>query len=223
MKLVPEVLVIPLSRNPSLEIRSTIARRMLETLVSVISRQSTKAVIKPALQLFSIFLAKRAITVGEISLTYQALEPSARTVSERELWESFVLQLLSWMELSYICPLIGRSVSLIFRELNDPKAPLAGCTVEIWQEWLQAAIARNPSILEDVKNYILIPLFQTDKVSSLAFLEILNRVELPTASRGEEISEPVLTFRLSALELGKKSGLVDEPSELNTAPYPDRS
>ncbi|KAH8890911.1 hypothetical protein GQ53DRAFT_841869 [Thozetella sp. PMI_491] len=213
MRLVLEVLSITVVRNPAPETRESLKVQMLETLLAVITHKSTRLVIKSALQLFAHFLAKHLATAVDISLAYRRIEPTVAAAADLDLWRSIVLQLLSWMDLSYVCPLVGKCATNIFHELHGPNATQPILTVESWQEWLQEATSRNPTILEDMKNYVLVPLFQTERASALAFLEYLNRAELPSSLEGRDAADPSLLFRLSALELGKKSGLVDEPSD----------
>ena len=148
------------------------------------------------------------------------MDPSVATAPELMIWESFVSQLLSWMKLSNICPLVGKSANLILHGLTDAGEAYAGFTIEMWQQWLRAAVTANPDALEDTKTYVLMPLFQFDKPTSLELLKILNRVETPASLDGGAVTDPEVVFRLSALELGKKNGLVDEPSTSGPWSFP---
>ena len=211
MKLVLDLLVISLTRNPSPETVSSLREVILQTLVEVITRRSTRTLIKSSLQMYSHFLAKRVIKLGDVARVYRTMEPSISTVSDLELWASFVLQLLSWMKFPYICPLVGKSANLILQDLSRSDTPLAGFTIETWQKWLRSAVVHNPEILEDMKTYVLMPLFEKDKSASVTLLKILNQEEPTVALGTDAVNDPELIFRLSALELGKKTGLVDEP------------
>jgi hypothetical protein len=69
--------------------------------------------------------------------------------------------------------------------------------------------------LESVKTYILTPLFSADRRSSLQFLKIYNEQSLePT----DVLSGDWALLRLAILEVGKKSGLVDEPGMFTCLP-----
>jgi hypothetical protein len=73
-------------------------------------------------------------------------------------------------------------------------------------------LTQNPEILEDIKNYVLAPMFKTDRHASLKLLEMFNESHALTAVNHEMTDQGVL-LQLATLELGKKYGLVEEPSK----------
>jgi hypothetical protein len=218
LRLVLDVLVASSASNPSPETGKVVRDHILETLVSIVARKSTQPLTKSGLQCLDHFVSKRVVDLTEIALKYKEIEPSVASLPRLSLWRSFVFQLFSWMELTYVCPLAGKCLVHIFRGLytaaqDATTSDSTGFTLEVWREWLQDALAQNPEILEDVKNYVLAPIFKTNKDASLKLLEMFNRSQ-PLAAINHETTDHSVLLQLATLELGKKYGLVEEPSKL---------
>ena len=216
LRLVLDFLVVSSTQNPCPETGRLVREHILETLVSIVARQSAKLLTKSGLQCLDHFLTKRAVDLGDAARKYRELEPSIASSNDLSLWKSFTLHLLSWMELSHVGPLAGKCIVHIFRGLHDARdgsssSGLADFTVGIWLSWLLEGLARNPEILEDIKNYVFAAIFKTDKAAALVLLQAFNRAEGFTATEGEPTDQTFL-LQLAALELGKKFGLVEEPS-----------
>jgi hypothetical protein len=203
--------------NPCPETGKAVRDHILETLVSIVARKSTQQLTKSGLQCLDHFVSKRVVGLTEIALKYEEVEPSVASLPRLTLWRSFVFHLFSWMELTYVCPLAGKCLVHIFRGLDtaaqdDTASDSVGFTLEVWREWLQDALAQNPEILEDVKNYVLASIFKTNKDASLKLLEMFNRSQ-PLAAINHETTDQGVLLQLATLELGKKYGLVEEPSK----------
>ncbi|KAK4106469.1 hypothetical protein N658DRAFT_512297 [Parathielavia hyrcaniae] len=216
LRLVLDVLVASSTSNPCPETGRAVKDYILKTLVSIITRKSAQQLTKSGLQCLDHFLSKKVVNLTDIALRYQDLEPSVAGLSRLSLWRSFTFHVFSWMELTYVCPLAGKVLVHVFRGLNmaahdDTTSGAAGFTLELWWQWLQDALTQNPEALEDIKNYVLAPIFKTDRNSSLGFLEMSNRSQ-PLASVDQELSDQGLLLQLATLELGKKYGLVEDPS-----------
>ncbi|KAL2024422.1 hypothetical protein VTK56DRAFT_8233 [Thermocarpiscus australiensis] len=216
LRLVLDVLVLSSTSNTSPETGRSVKDHILETLVSIVARKSSKQLTKSGLQCLDHFLNKRVVDLTDISLKYKEVQPQVANLPSLSLWKSFAFHLFSWMQLTYVCPLAGKCLVHIFRGLYnatlDSKAPdSTGFTLDVWREWLEDALAQNPEILEDIKNYVLAPVFKTDRDVSLRLLEIFNKIQFLTAI-DREVTDQSLLLQLAALELGKKFGLVDEPS-----------
>ncbi|GAB1320463.1 hypothetical protein MFIFM68171_10673 [Madurella fahalii] len=209
LRLVLDVLVMSSTSNPCPESGRSVKGSILETLVSIVSRQSSRQLTKSGLQCLDHFLNKRVIDLTDISLKYRDVQPSVADLPSLSLWRSFAFHLFSWMELTYVCPLAGKCLVHIFLGLR--KSDSAGFTFEHWREWLQEALVMNPEILEDIKNYVLAPIFKKDRNASLGLLEIFNRSQ-PLTAIDHELTDQGLLLQLATLELGKKFGLVEEPS-----------
>ncbi|SPQ22503.1 5df3b948-16dd-4717-8094-30676dc9c3d4 [Thermothielavioides terrestris] len=222
LRLVLDLLVASSTSNPVPETGESVKNHILETLVSIVARKSPRQLTKSGLQCLDHFLNKRAFDLTAIATKYKEVEPSVANLSSLPLWRSFAFQLFSWMDLPYVCPLAGKCLVHIFRGLMiaergqaAPDSP--GFSLEVWRQWLQDALSRNPEILEDIKNYVLAPVFKTDRETSLAILEMFNRGQ-PLTGTIEDPSNQGLLLQLTTLELGKKYGLVEEPDNFATEP-----
>ncbi|KAK3996097.1 thyroid adenoma-associated protein [Cladorrhinum sp. PSN332] len=206
LRLVLDVLVASSTNNPSPETGRTIKKRILETLLSIVARKYPKQLTKSGLQCLDHLLGKKVFSLDEIAAAYKELEPSVVGDLAVSLWRSFAFDLFSWMELTYLCPLSGKCLVHIFRGLDGTK----GFTVGLWRQWLQEALIQNPDILENTKNYVLVPIFKTDKAAALRLLEEFNSSQ-PLTVIDQELSDQGILLQLATLELGKKFGLVEEP------------
>ncbi|KAK0711260.1 putative death-receptor fusion protein-domain-containing protein [Lasiosphaeris hirsuta] len=216
LRLVLDVLVLSSTSNPSPDIGRLVNEHVLETLVSIVARKSPRLLTKSGLQCLDHFLTKQAIALDDIARKYREIEPLLAESDTLSLWKSFIFHLFSWMELPYVGPLAGKCSVHIFRALRNttsscPGLDSPGFTAELWLAWLQDGLTRNHEILEDIKNYVLVPIFKTDKIAALDLLRAFNRIE-PLTAVGQELSDETFLLRLATLELGKKSGLVEEPS-----------
>ncbi|KAK4227671.1 thyroid adenoma-associated protein [Podospora fimiseda] len=206
LRLVLDVLVASSTNNPNPETGRTIKKRILETLVSIVSRKYPKQLTKSGLQCLDHLFSKKVISLDDVALAYKELEPLVVDVPALALWKSFAFHLFSWMELTYICPLSGKCLVHIFRALDGTD----GFTVGLWRQWLQEALIQEPDVLEDIKNYVLVPIFKTDKAAALRLLEEFNSSQ-PLTVIDQELSDQGILLQLATLELGKKFGLVEEP------------
>ena len=217
LRLVLDVLVAASASNPRPETGKALKDHILETLISIAVRKSAQQLTKSGLQCLDHFLSKRVVNLTDIAQKFTELEPSVVDLSPLSLWRSFAIHLFSWMELTYVCPLAGKCLVHVFRGLYTaaPDATASGSatfTLEVWRQWLQDALTKTPEILEDIKNYVLAPIFKTDRDASLKLLELFNHSQ-PLAAVNREITDQGVLLQLATLELGKKYGLVEEPSK----------
>ena len=206
LRLVLDVLVASSTLNPSPETGRTIKKRILETLVAIVTRKYPKQLTKSGLQCLDHLFSKKVVSLDDIAITYKELEPSVADISALPLWRSFVFHLFLWMELTYICPLAGKCLVHIFRALDGTE----GFSMGIWRQWLQDVLVQKPEILEDMKNYVLVSIFKGDKATALKLLEEFNSSN-PLTGIDQELSDHGILLQLATLELGKKYGLVEEP------------
>lgn len=219
LRLILDVLVSTCSTsNPSPEAAKLIKDHILHTLVSIVARQSTTQLTKSGLQCLDHFLAKKALTLEEIKAEYSKIQPVSPGAGEYGPWREFVHELFSWMELSYVSPLAGKVIVHVFRGLEKESLEKTtpefsnGFIAELGQSWLQTALEANPDILDDIKNYVLVPIFKQDKAAALRLLSAFNR-EGSLSVIDQELTNQTLLLRFASLELGKKTGLVEEPSK----------
>lgn len=217
LRLVLDVLVASSSSNPCPETGRAVKDHIVETLVSIVARKSAQQLTKSGLQCLDHFLNKRVVNLTDIAVKYEQVDSSVAGLPTLSLWKAFTFHLFSWMELTYACPLAGKCIVHIFRSLNTASpdktaAEPVGFTLEVWRQWLQDALARNPEILEDIRNYVLAPMFKTERDASLRLLELFNQRQ-PLSLINRDLNDQGLLLQLAALELGKKHGMVEEPSK----------
>lgn len=222
MRLVLDVLTTTFSRNADPEVGRAIKTTILDTLVSIITRRSTRPLVKSSLHCVVHFLSKQAVTLDDLATTYRRVDPEVRDLAPLALWASLVSVMFSWMDLHYVCPIAGKFIVNVFIGLTNMAADgshpeLDGFGARTWQQWIQDGLRSDMRRLESVKTYVLTPLFSADRRSSLEFLKIYNEQSLESK---DALSGNWALLRLAILEVGKKAGLVDEPG---TFTYPPQS
>jgi len=191
---------------------------VLCTLVAIVAKKSARMLTKSGLQCLDQFLNKKVVGLKEVYEKFRAVDPAVEGLSSLEVWRAWAFHLFSWMELTYVCPLAGKCLVHVFKELYkaskdaDAPAELKGFTLEVWQEWLRDAMVQRPEVLEDIKVYVLTPIFKSGHEESLKLLEVFN-TNSTLSSIDQEVSDQGLLLQLAALEVGKKHGLVEEPSD----------
>jgi hypothetical protein len=217
LRLVLDVLVVSAASNPCPETGKAVKDHILKTLVSIVARKSAQQLTKSGLQCLEHLINKRVFDLNDIAVKYREVDPSVADLPTLSLWGAFAFHLFSFMELTYACPLAGKCLIHVFRGLStaalDETAPESvGFTLDVWRQWLQDALSQNPEILEDIKNYVLAPMFKTERDSSLRLLEMFNRSQ-PLTAIDRDMTDQGLLLQLATLELGKKYGMVEEPSK----------
>lgn len=218
MKLVLDLLTHLVTQNPSGEIRSSVTRTVLDSLVSILAGQSSRPLIKSSLAALNHLLSKSVVKTDEIFDTYRRIKPDTTDLSDLALCQSFVSEILGWLRLQYVCSAAGRFLVNLFRNFKESAAnprngsDMGAFTVGVWLKWLQAALSADPGLLENIKNYVFSPLFKAERSSSLELLEIMNRSQPVTGASNHDLDSTAL-LQLSALEIGKKDGLVEDPGE----------
>lgn len=134
-------------------------------------------------------------------------------VIEELSWSKLFDGIFEWMTLPDISPAAGKFLVTVFRGLKDQNANSTVMKTNhsaLWQRWISNGLAKNPESLENVKNYLFPALFKLDRTGSIVFLEHLNTV---TSSKEacDNFADTYHLLRLSAMEMGKKSGLIEEP------------
>ncbi|OHE95630.1 hypothetical protein CORC01_09062 [Colletotrichum orchidophilum] len=219
MKLVLDLLPSLIRRNPDQAVSELVKTTILDTLISIIGPQSTKPLVKSSLKAMDYFAGKSVFSVDDIAASYRRTQPGRSWVSDIALWEDFFGQMLDWMTMHYVCPTTGKFIVTIFRVLRQQslKAPQAAgaeqFSVEMWLRWVQAAIAKTPSLLEGIKTYVFLPLFKDDRKDSVQILEQINSMWSTSGSAVAEL-DTLAQLNLAVLEVGKKVGMVEEPGAI---------
>ncbi|CAK7270737.1 hypothetical protein SEPCBS57363_004254 [Sporothrix epigloea] len=224
LKLVLDLVAFLVLHNPDEAARTMLRAEILQTLVGIVSLKSTRPLVKSAIGSLHYLLGKGVYSFEEVARAYsheKIYEAATDTTSSLAVWEHIVADMFAWMTLHYVCPVAGKFLVIVFAylqtsvtEMSTPLFP--EFSVELWLNWLRNGLSMHPTILEDVKLYLFIPLFKADRASSLKLLEILNKNKLSTTiaesgTKSNSVGFDAALLQLAALEVGKKAGLVDDP------------
>ncbi|CAD6505358.1 BgTH12-00849 [Blumeria graminis f. sp. triticale] len=215
--LVSTLLIFNHDKALSNALKDSIIKRTL----SVICHQSSKPSVKLALKSLEFFLGKGTILISELILIYRKIVsfPKASLCAEGNTsnfyCDHFISEIFKWMSMSEISPTAGKLLVIIFQETRNysQNSSFADISLISWQNWIQRAIQKEPYLLENVKNHLLPTLFSSDRLGSLEFLEDLNRKIVEPQPQSKEFDTLIL-LRLTALEIGKKMGLVTDPANM---------
>lgn len=222
LKLVLDLVALLVVQNPDAATRMALRNEILQTLVAIVGRKSTRPLVKSSIGSLHYLLGKGVYEYEEVARAYSRevsggedtpMEPSL------DIWRRLVADMFAWMTLHYVCPVAGKFLVAVFAYLQtatvspeEKSGPLfPQFTVELWLQWLRDGLAVHPTILEDVKLYFFIPFFKTDRARSLQLLEILNKNEVSSTAEKDNNDTVGAVLQLAALEVGKKAGLVDDP------------
>lgn len=223
LRLVLDLLADLMSRNQARPHFEATKLTVLDTLVSIVARRSIKPLEKSAIMVLDRFLAKSVVSLREVGTRYKEVMGLELAISDLQLWKSYFEELFNWMKIQFVCPVAGKFVATVYKQLRaESEAGFLSCsekklTVELWHEWLLEFLMLDPTLLEGIKNYIFIPLFKSERTESLAFLEMMNRLDKGTVSTQVDMDVPA-TLRLASLEVGKRVGLVEEPGIHHLSP-----
>jgi hypothetical protein len=217
MRQVLELLASLISLNPDEDTSDTVKESILQRLLSIITHQSAQPLVKPAFKSLECFMGKGTISTGALidcyTLRISSNESDSDMGSERKhFWNSFISEVFEWLTLADVSPAAGRFLVTLFVKLRNEsgRSHIHDDTV-LWQRWIRNGLSKNPEILENVKNYLFPPLFKLDRTGSLLFLSDLNS-QGPISGLQMKDSNAHSLLQLAAIEVGKKSGLVEQPS-----------
>jgi hypothetical protein len=229
MRQVLDLLVKLISQNPKKSIGKEIKHEMLHRLVSNITHESAQAFVKPAFKVLECFLSKSTISVTELLATHadstffkSSSGSHAQGTTHTTPRDSFVSAIFDWMSLPDTAPGAGKLLVTFFLVLRKHHLESAlddpDIHTTLWQRWILFGLAKHPECLENVKNYLFPPLFKIDRDGSLDFLRCLAQEADFQHLENQNLDAQTFLF-LSAIEAGKKSGLVDESSKYISDPF----
>ncbi|KAL3964384.1 hypothetical protein ACCO45_001388 [Purpureocillium lilacinum] len=194
MKLVLDLVVQLIKRNPQQDSALATKQFLLDNLISIVTGRSTKPVAKSAIKTLDHFLTK-----GSLLWT-------------RYVWRLFMLDLFRWLRLHFVCPTAGKFIVSVYRCWHPGgDAETSGPSMRTWYKWLLHFATEEPSLLESIKNYIFLPLLKAERSEALRFLGMMNEDKAVAGAASLDLDMPAL-LQLAALEAGKKVGLVEEPA-----------
>jgi len=212
MRQVLELVSSLITQSPDLGAATGVKMSILNRCISIIAHQAAQPLVKPAFKALEYLLSKRTISTNALIEAYSDKEGKSLS-SVPPLWDTLFLEVFDWMNLSDISPAAGKFLVTVFKQLrNDSVNQKNVIRAVSWQRWIQAGLSNDARALENVKNYILLPLFKLDRHGSLIFLDELIKQESVVDTTIRDLDSHSL-LQLAAIEVGKKAGLVEEPSE----------
>ncbi|PHH76949.1 hypothetical protein CDD80_1077 [Ophiocordyceps camponoti-rufipedis] len=201
-KTVLELMVMSVRKNPDREAAGRTVRVMVENLVLTVSTRSVKPAAKSAMECLDFFLRNGTLTLGDVYATYLAQREELAGLDGGSVWRHFISELFRWMGLHFVSLSAGRLILSVYRlwRRGETQAP-NGPDLETWFRWLADFALEDESLVEPIRNYILVPLFKDDGIEGMRFLKMVN-----DAVGSLDLSTTV--FQLATLESGKRAGLV---------------
>jgi hypothetical protein len=230
MRQVLELLSSLIVRNQSREVSAAVKSMILFKALSIITHDSIQPAVKPSFKILECFLGKSSISPQEMYVAYKAyLSQKCEdglpivTNSLDSTWENLISSIFYWLGPADVSPAAGKFLVTLLKALKEEPSPDASQNhSSLWQLWIRRGIAQNPHSLENVKNYLFIPLFKLDRSGSLAFLKDLNKQRSMSNLQSQDIDAHAM-LQLAAMDAGKKSGLIEEPSRLFSYLQPHES
>jgi len=217
MRQVLELLASLIAQNTKKETSNSMKELILLRIISIVTHRAAQPLVKPAFKSLEYFLGKGTISPQDLLDVYET-----RAISDGSLhdglaeqymrWDSLISEVFDWMTLPDVSPAAGKCLVTLFGQLRESIESSLVNYALLWQQWIRLGLNRNPDALENVKNYLFPPLFKLDRSGSLAFLEELNQERPISDFQNQELNAHSL-LQLAAMEVGKKAGLIEEPSE----------
>jgi hypothetical protein len=225
MRQVLELIALLISVNPEKSASGAHKSELLERLISIIAHESAQPLVKPAFKALECFISKRTVLVGELREAYdrriyanelvRAQDDLKASTESNTTWDLIVSDIFDWMTLPDTSPAAGKLLVTIFQELrklshSEDLSLQSSTHSSVWQRWIRGGLEKHPSSLENIKNYLFPPLFKFDRAGSIEFLEALSQEKSIDSFHTHELDSQSFLL-LSAMEVGKKLGLVDDP------------
>lgn len=220
MRQILELVSSLLNQNPNKEISKAVKDVILQRNLAIIGHRGAQPLVKFAFKSLEVLLAKGTFSNQELIDGYQLEGSKNRTSRENSTsdavlsWDNLVEESFDWMDLPDIAPAAGKFLVTVFRQLRAVESSnvLADDHSTSWQRWIRKGLTKDPESLDNIKIYLFPPLFKLDRPGSLLFLEQLNSQTSTSTNQTQELDAHAL-LHLAAMEVGKKAGLVEDPSE----------
>lgn len=221
MRQVLELLITLLVVNPNKSHAKEYKQQILEQLLAILMHEGAQPHVKPGLKALEFFLGKGVISVPNLVAVYsnkKNVNPfeGSGACDEQQL-SAFVSDMFDWMTLPDTSPTAGKLLVTLFQQCRkNPDAITnqlqTSAHPTLWVRWIRDGLGKHPDALENVKIYLFPALFKIDRSSSVEFLGSLVQNVSIGSLQSEELDASSFLF-LSAIEVGKKAGLVDDGSE----------
>ncbi|KAB8289792.1 hypothetical protein EYC80_010425 [Monilinia laxa] len=223
MRQVLDLLTSLLNTHPNPASASSLVVIIVQRLLSVISHQASQPLVKPAFKILEHLVGKGIISIDNLTAFKNESTELDTTISiskgvlPNSTIDGIVSETFHWMNLQDVSPSAGKFLVSLFKVSKNLSAEVENdeskVHTRLWQRWISEGLHKNPDALENIKNYLLPPLFKLDRVGSLSFLQDLNQ-KGPLDVQGQNMESESLVH-LSAIEVGKKAGLVEDSNTLS--------
>ncbi|RDA82626.1 hypothetical protein CP532_1220 [Ophiocordyceps camponoti-leonardi (nom. inval.)] len=204
VKLLLDLIAQSLMKNPDRSEAAQTKQCMGDNLISTVTGRAVKPAAKSAMTCLDYFVKSGTLTLNDIFLSYSTHRKELAQLNDCQVWRHFITDLFRWMGLHFVSLSAGRLIVSIYRcWRQDNTQALEVPTVETWFRWLVEFASQDPTLIDPIKNYILLPLFRDDRLEGLRFLDKINEALLTH----QHIDNTV--FHLAALESGTRAGLVE--------------
>lgn len=221
MRQVLELLSSLIAQNPDRGVSSCVKAVIFQQSLPLITHEAAHPLVKPSFKSLECLLGKSTISPEELLNAYEiyrsqnvAQHPNEQTPETDQSWDPFVSAVFYWLGPADVSAAAGKFLVTLFKTLRTDPGVGSGPSSNyssLWQRWIRTGLSKNPLALENVKNYLFSPLFKLDRPGSLEFLRDLNKQGSISDIHSREIDAHALV-QLAAIDAGKKSGLVEEPS-----------
>ncbi|PFH59075.1 hypothetical protein XA68_12840 [Ophiocordyceps unilateralis] len=203
VKLVLDLIDESVQSSPDQEAAARTKQHIVDNLISTVTNWSVKPAAKAAMTCLDHFLKSGTLTLGDIYSSYSAHRKEVARLAGCHVWKPFITDMFRWIRLHFVSLSAGRFVVTVYRfwRTGSAQAP-QGPDVDTWFQWLVDFASNDPSLIEPIRNYILVPLFKGDRLEGLRFLNKVNK-----AVCSQDLN--TILFQLATLESGKKAGLVE--------------
>lgn len=217
MRQVLDLTAILISSNPDKSKAIVIKEAILKRIATAISHRASQSFVKPAFKSLEVFLGKKSFTSVEILNSYAAMVSGEystfsdiHSTPEAGDFDALVSAAFDWMSPPDVSPAAGKFLVTLFLDLQKSYATSEKLRhASLWQSWILRGLLDYPDSLENIKNHLFLPLFKLDRNASIEFLrELTKQADFSSGVTGD-LSENA-TLLLAAIEMGKKSGLVED-------------
>ncbi|KAA8564146.1 hypothetical protein EYC84_012123 [Monilinia fructicola] len=223
MRQVLDLLTSLLNTHPNPASASSLVIIIVQRLLSVISHQASQPLVKPAFKILEHLVGKGIISIDNLaefkneSTELYTTTSISKGVLPNSTIDGIVSETFHWMNLQDVSPSAGKFLVSLFKVSKNLSTEVENdegkVHTRLWQRWISEGLEKNPDALENIKNYLLPPLFKLDRIGSLSFLQDLNQ-KGPLDVQGQNMESESLVH-LSAIEVGKKAGLVEDSNTIS--------
>ncbi|KAI0166428.1 hypothetical protein GGR57DRAFT_496690 [Xylariaceae sp. FL1272] len=203
MRLVLDYVVLAIKLNPDPATASSIRTDILNDTISVITLEASKPSTKSSMIALDHLITTKVVYLGEVLSHYQNLMKGV--LGHDAGWDTFVSSVFAWMDLQNVWTAAGKLLATIFTQPWYPDRKDSKHNPGAWHAFISRALQTKLELLEPIKVYLLIPLCKADPAATLAYVDMLTKIQKLTASDTQGWNLDAMLW-VAMLEAGKKTG-----------------